>query len=140
MSTKETTVPLDAASVLKIVSGQKFDVRTASVETPAGTLSGGNQQKVLLARWMATAPRLLILDEPTRGIDVGARAEIEKLIAELGAQGMAVLLVSSELEEIVRVSASVVVLRDRAKVAELSGEQVEEGTILRAIARHDGEG
>jgi len=116
---------------------QALGIKVSGLEQPVGTLSGGNQQKVLLARWLATAPRLLILDEPTRGIDVGARAEIERLIAELGAEGMAVLLVSSELEEIVRVAGSVVVLRDRAKVAELFGEQVDVDTILRAIAKHD---
>jgi simple sugar transport system ATP-binding protein len=114
---------------------EALDIKTSGLEQPVGTLSGGNQQKVLLARWLATAPRLLILDEPTRGIDVGARAEIERLIGELGAEGMAVLMVSSELEEVVRVAASVVVLRDRVKVAELSRDQVEEGAILRAIAR-----
>ena len=82
-------------------------------------LSGGNQQKVLLARWLITEPRLLILDEPTRGIDVGAKAEIQKLVAELADDGMAVLFISAELEEVLRLSHRIAVLRDRRMVAEL---------------------
>ena len=82
-------------------------------------LSGGNQQKVLLARWLATAPRLLILDEPTRGIDVGAKAEIQKLVTELAQDGMSVVFISSELEEVLRLSQRLVVMRDREKVDEL---------------------
>ena len=97
-------------------------------------LSGGNQQKVLLARWLATQPRLLILDEPTRGIDVGAKAEILKLVQSLREQGMAILFISSELEEVVRDCQRVIVLRDRAKVGELSGEQITEENIMRTIA------
>ncbi len=113
-----------------------LDIKTPSVEQPMENLSGGNQQKVLLARWLATEPRLLILDEPTRGIDVGAKAEIEKLIASLRADGMAILFISSELEEVVRDSQRVVVLRDRAKVGELAGDQISEQAIMRIIARH----
>jgi monosaccharide-transporting ATPase len=77
-------------------------IKTADAETPIRNLSGGNQQKVLLARWLATQPELIILDEPTRGIDIGAKAEIEQLIPSLRADGLAVLLISSEIEEIVR--------------------------------------
>jgi simple sugar transport system ATP-binding protein len=97
-------------------------------------LSGGNQQKVLLARWLANKPRFLILDEPTRGIDVGAKAEIEKLIGSLRAEGMAILFICSELEEVVRTCERVVVLRDHAKVGELTGSQVQEDTIMHTIA------
>ena len=100
-------------------------------------LSGGNQQKVLLARWLALQPRLIILDEPTRGIDVGAKAEIEKLVASLREKGLAVLFISSELEEVVRVSQRVVVLRDRRKVGELGGADVNESSIMKLIARHE---
>jgi simple sugar transport system ATP-binding protein len=114
-------------------------IKTPSPERPVSELSGGNQQKVLLARWLAVQPRLIILDEPTRGIDVGAKAEIEKLIAQLSAQGMAVLFISSELEEVVRNSRRVIVLRDHRKVAELAGEEVREEAILRTIARRDDE-
>jgi len=114
-----------------------LDIKTPGVEQVVGNLSGGNQQKVLLARWLATEPRLLILDEPTRGIDVGAKAEIEKLIASLRSEGMGILFISSELEEVVRDSQRVVVLRDRAKVGELVGEQISEQAIMHMIARHD---
>ena len=114
-----------------------LDIKTPGIEQAVGNLSGGNQQKVLLARWLATEPRLLILDEPTRGIDVGAKAEIEKLIASLRSEGMAILFISSELEEVVRDSQRVVVLRDRAKIGELAGEQVSEQAIMHMIARHD---
>ena len=94
-------------------------IRPANPDALVRNLSGGNQQKVLLARWLATAPRVLVLDEPTRGIDVGAKAEIQRLVAELAADGMAVVFVSAELEEVLRLSHRVAVLRDRAKVGEL---------------------
>lgn len=110
-----------------------LNIRTPSAETPIRNLSGGNQQKVLLARWLAMQPRLIILDEPTRGIDVGAKAEIEKLITSLRENGMAVLFISSELEEVVRVSSRVVVLRDRKKIGELEGE-FDENRVLHLIA------
>ncbi|EWY40822.1 sugar ABC transporter ATP-binding protein [Skermanella stibiiresistens SB22] len=111
-----------------------LDIRPPDPERPIGLLSGGNQQKALLARWLATEPRLLILDEPTRGIDVGAHAEIIRLIRQLCADGMALLVVSSELEEIVAYADRVIVLRDRAHVACLEGDAVNEPTILAAIA------
>ena len=100
-------------------------------------LSGGNQQKVLLARWLATHPRLLILDEPTRGIDVGAKAEIEKLMHSLRDEGMAILFISSELEEVVRDSQRVIVLRDRIKAGELAGDEINQETIMHTIAGHE---
>ncbi|HUT35037.1 MAG TPA: sugar ABC transporter ATP-binding protein [Planctomycetota bacterium] len=103
-------------------------------EQPARTLSGGNQQKVILARWLAMSPRLLILDEPTRGIDVGAKAEVERLVEELSRDGMAVVFISSELEEVVRRSHRVAVLRDRRKVAELTGGEIDEQAIMHIIA------
>jgi simple sugar transport system ATP-binding protein len=97
-------------------------------------LSGGNQQKVLLARWLATAPRVLVLDEPTRGIDVGAHAEIIRLIRELCDDGLALLVISSELDEIVTYSDRVIVLRDRSHIDELEGEAIDVPNILAAIA------
>jgi len=97
-------------------------------------LSGGNQQKAILARWLLTEPRLLILDEPTRGIDVGAKFEIAKLMDSLRSEGMSILFISSELEEVVRSSRRVAVLRDRRKVAELTGEEISEERIMSAIA------
>ncbi|MEA3186719.1 MAG: galactofuranose transport system ATP-binding protein [Chthoniobacter sp.] len=109
-------------------------IKTPGPEQLIKNLSGGNQQKVLLGRWLATEPRLLILDEPTRGIDVGAKAEIEKLIASLRKDGLAILFISSELEEVVRDSQRVVILRDRKKVGELSGAQITEDAIMHTIA------
>ncbi|PSO18202.1 sugar ABC transporter ATP-binding protein [Bradyrhizobium sp. MOS003] len=111
-----------------------LDIRPPDPERPVGLLSGGNQQKVLLARWLATSPRLLVLDEPTRGIDVGAHAEIIRLIRDLCNDGLSLLVISSELDEIVTYSDRVVVLRDRAHVEELAGEAVDVGNILAAIA------
>jgi simple sugar transport system ATP-binding protein len=115
---------------------QLLGISTTGPEQPVMNLSGGNQQKVLLARWLVMQPRLLILDEPTRGIDVGAKAEIEKLIQSLRAKGMAILFISSELEEVVRDCQKVVVLRDRAKVGELAGDQITEEAIMHTIAGH----
>jgi monosaccharide-transporting ATPase len=111
-----------------------LDIRPPDPERPVGLLSGGNQQKVLLARWLATSPRLLVLDEPTRGIDVGAHAEIIRLIRELCDDGLALLVISSELDEIVTYSDRVVVLRDRTHVEELAGEAIDVTNILAAIA------
>lgn len=115
-----------------------LDIRPPDPERPIGLLSGGNQQKALLARWLATSPKLLVLDEPTRGIDVGAHAEIIRLVRELCEQGLALLVISSELDEIVTYSNRVIVLRDRAHVEELKGDAVEVSSILAAIAA-DGE-
>jgi simple sugar transport system ATP-binding protein len=111
-----------------------LDIRPPEPERPVGLLSGGNQQKVLLARWLATAPRLLVLDEPTRGIDVGAHAEIIRLIRDLCDKGLALLVISSELDEIVTYSDRVIVLRDRAHVEELQGDAIDVSNILSAIA------
>ncbi|MDQ0872825.1 monosaccharide-transporting ATPase [Paenibacillus sp. V4I3] len=97
-------------------------------------LSGGNQQKVLLARWLLTQPKLLILDEPTRGIDIGAKAEIQKLVLSLSEKGMSVLFISSELEEVLRVSDRIAVLRDRRKVKEMSGDEMSQKNVMQAIA------
>jgi simple sugar transport system ATP-binding protein len=111
-----------------------LNIKTPTPETPISNLSGGNQQKVLLARWLCMAPKLFILDEPTRGIDVGAKAEIEKLVNSLRERGMAVLFISSELEEVLRVSQRIVVLRDRKKIGELPGG-CNEHQIMDLIAR-----
>jgi simple sugar transport system ATP-binding protein len=109
-------------------------IRTPGAHTPVGNLSGGNQQKVLLARWLAVQPSVLILDEPTRGIDVGARAEIEALVEELRAKGAAVVFISAELDELVRTCGRLLVLRDRRVVGELVGDDVEESRVLGMIA------
>ncbi len=109
-------------------------IKTPSAESQALQLSGGNLQKVMLARWLATHPAVLILDEPTRGIDVGAKLEIMELILKLSRQGIGVVFISSEFEEVVRCSDRVAVLRDHAKVGELSGPDVDERSIVRTIA------
>lgn len=110
-----------------------LSIATPSADQPVKTLSGGNQQKVILARWLATNPQVLILDEPTRGIDVGTKAEIQRLVLLLAEEGKACVFISSELEEVLRTSHRIAVLRDREKVAEFSGE-VDENTIIHAIA------
>ncbi len=110
-----------------------LNIATPSADQPVKNLSGGNQQKVILARWLAINPQILILDEPTRGIDVGSKAEIQKLVLSLAEEGKACVFISSELEEVLRTSHRIVVLRERQKVAEFSGE-VDENTIIHAIA------
>jgi len=112
----------------------ELQIATPDAEKPIEQLSGGNQQKVILARWLATEPQLLLLDEPTRGVDIGAHAEILKLIKKLCSEGMSLLVTSSELEELVAFSDRVAVMRDRRKVAEIEGEDISENTIMRAIA------
>jgi simple sugar transport system ATP-binding protein len=109
-------------------------IATPDAEKPIKFLSGGNQQKVLLGRWLASEPRFLILDEPTRGIDVGAKFEILNLTSDLVRNGMAILFISSELEEVVRSCGRVLVLRDRRQVAELRGAEISEPAIMRTIA------
>jgi len=109
-------------------------IRTASIETPIGTLSGGNQQKVLLARWLATSPRLMILDEPTRGIDVRAKQEIMDYVTTLCQRGMSLLFISSELPEVLRCSDRMIVMRDRAACGEYRRGELDETTVLHAIA------
>ncbi|HEX7626161.1 MAG TPA: sugar ABC transporter ATP-binding protein [Gaiellaceae bacterium] len=112
-----------------------LDIRVANAEQPMRSLSGGNQQKVLLARWLLTQPKLLILDEPTRGIDVGAKTEIQRLVVSLCDDGMAVLFISAEIEEVLRLSHKVEVLRDRQLVAELANdEDVTLDTLVHTIA------
>jgi len=113
---------------------EALGIVTPDADKRISDLSGGNQQKALLARWLAADPRLLILDEPTRGIDVGAKGEIEALVAKLRDQGMAVLFISSEFEEVVRSSGRVVVMRDRERIGELVGDEVDEGRMLAMIA------
>ncbi|WP_437745655.1 sugar ABC transporter ATP-binding protein [Sorangium sp. So ce1504] len=111
-----------------------LSIKTPSPETPVKLLSGGNQQKVLLARWMAMQPRIMLLDEPTRGVDIGAKLEIEALVRSLSEKGVATVLISSELEEIARNCSRVVVLRDRKQQGELAGDSVTPSSIIQAIA------
>ncbi len=109
-------------------------VKVAHMDQPIRQLSGGNQQKVLLARWLCMQPALLILDEPTRGIDIGAKGEIQALINELAESGLGVLMISSELEEVVEGSSRVVVLRDGENVTELRGREISQQAIMHAMA------
>lgn len=128
--------PLPKAKVNELAEAyvKALDIRLASLDMPIRLLSGGNQQKALLARWLATNPAFLILDEPTRGIDVGAHAEIIALIEKLREDGMALLVASSELEELVAYSTRVIVLRDRRQVCELAGDDITTSNIVAAIA------
>ncbi|MBU3177467.1 sugar ABC transporter ATP-binding protein [Clostridium estertheticum] len=108
---------------------------TPSIEQRIDNLSGGNQQKVILARWLATNPQLLILDEPTRGIDVGAKSEVMKLVAKLASAGMTIIFISSELQEMVRCCDRIFVLRDRMIIRELIGDEIQEKNIMETIAQ-----
>jgi simple sugar transport system ATP-binding protein len=113
---------------------EQLGIKARDAEQPIGLLSGGNQQKVLLARWLAIEPRLLIMDEPTRGIDVAAKFEIMDRVRALCAKGLAILFISSEMSEVVRMSHKVAVLRDRRKVAEIAGESLTEDKVYQLIA------
>ena len=113
---------------------RRLGIRTPDAEKAIGLLSGGNQQKVLLARWLATEPRLLILDEPTRGIDIAAKLEIMDLIVAQCRKGLAILFISSEMGEVLRISDRIAVLRDRRKIAELDACDTDEQGVYRLIA------
>jgi galactofuranose transport system ATP-binding protein len=115
---------------------KRLRIKASSPEQKVGELSGGNQQKVLLARWLCLEPKVLLLDEPTRGIDVGAKAEVQALIDELAQEGLAVLLISSDLEELVEGSDRIVVLRGGSVAGELTGDQVGESPLLEVLADH----
>jgi len=114
-----------------------LQIKTASCETPIKSLSGGNQQKVILGRWLLTNPDYLILDEPTRGIDIGTKTEIQKLVLDLADQGMAVTFISSEVEEMLRTCSRMAVLRDGQKVGELEEDELSQSGIMKAIAGGD---
>ncbi len=109
-------------------------IKTASTDTPIKSLSGGNQQKVILARWLLTNPKYLILDEPTRGIDVGTKVEIQKLVLKLAEEGVSVTFISSEIEEMLRTCSRLIVMRDRKIVGELRGEDMTQAKIMHTIA------
>ena len=132
---------VDRAEQRKIVDRfiDRLGIKTAGPEQTIRELSGGNQQKVLLARWLCLNPSLLLLDEPTRGIDVGAKAEIQGLIDELADNGLGVLMISSELEEITEGADRVVVLREGRTVAEFDHAEVSQDTVMHAMAHGDDE-
>jgi len=112
----------------------RLDIKASSPDQPVGQLSGGNQQKVMLARWLCLNPKVLILDEPTQGIDVGAKAEVQQLISELASEGLGVVVINSEPDEIVEGSDRIVVLRDGAVAGTLSGDELNEQDLMRTIA------
>ncbi len=111
-----------------------LNIKTASKDTPVGSLSGGNQQKVILARWLLTHPDYLILDEPTRGIDVGTKLEIQKLVLKLSQEDMSVTFISSEIEEMLRTCSRLIVMRDRNIVGELTGSRLTQAEVMKTIA------
>ena len=111
-----------------------LDIKTASADTPIKSLSGGNQQKVILARWLLMHPEYLILDEPTRGIDVGTKVDIQKLVLKLASEGMSITFISSETDEMLRTCSRLVVMRDRKVVGELTGDQLTQSGIMQTIA------
>ena len=111
-----------------------LEIKTASADTPIKSLSGGNQQKVILARWLLTHPEYLILDEPTRGIDIGTKIEIQKLVLKLAAEGMSVTFISSETDEMLHTCSRLIVMRDRKMVGELSGDDLNQVKIMETIA------
>ena len=111
-----------------------LDIKTASSDTPIGQLSGGNQQKVILARWLLTNPDFLILDEPTRGIDIGTKIEIQKLALKLASEGKSVTFISSEIDEMLRTCSRLIVMRDRKVVGELTGDDLTRNKVMATIA------
>jgi ABC-type sugar transport system ATPase subunit len=113
---------------------KRLRIKASSPDQKVGELSGGNQQKVLLARWLCLNPKVLLLDEPTRGIDVGAKAEVQAVINELAKEGLGVVLISSELEEVIEGSDRVVVLKEGRVVGELRGDEVTESALMESLA------
>ncbi len=112
----------------------RLDLRAASLDQDVGLLSGGNQQKVVIAKWLATQPRVIILDEPTKGIDIGSKAAVHAYMAELAAEGLAVIMVSSEIPEVLGMSDRVIVMREGRIVAEVTGEEMTPERLVRAAA------
>ncbi len=119
---------------------RRLGIKASSPDQPVRELSGGNQQKVLLARWLCMNPKVLILDEPTRGIDVGAKAEIQKLVDDLALEGLGVILISSELDEMTEGSDRVVALREGTMVGLLSGDEITEGNLMELLAHGEDSG
>ncbi|NEX46318.1 sugar ABC transporter ATP-binding protein [Pseudotabrizicola algicola] len=113
---------------------QRLDLRAASLDQDVGLLSGGNQQKVVIAKWLATKPRVIILDEPTKGIDIGSKAAVHEFMAELAAEGLAVMMVSSEIPEVLGMSDRVIVMREGRIVDEVTGERMTPEVLVRAAA------
>jgi rhamnose transport system ATP-binding protein len=113
---------------------RRLDLRAAALDQDVGELSGGNQQKVVIAKWLATTPRVIILDEPTKGIDIGSKAAVHAFMAELAAQGLAIVMVSSEIPEILGLSDRVIVMREGRMVADCAREGLTPEALVRAAA------
>ncbi len=116
---------------------KRLKIKTPSTDTPIKSLSGGNQQKVILARWLLTHPEYLILDEPTRGIDVGTKVEIQELVLKLAEEGVSVTFISSEIEEMLRTCSRLIVMKDREIIGELCGDKVTQGDVMHMITKGD---
>lgn len=116
---------------------KRLQIKTPSTDTPIKSLSGGNQQKVILARWLLTHPEYLILDEPTRGIDVGTKVEIQELVLKLAEEGVSVTFISSEIEEMIRTCSRLIVMKDREMIGELRGDQVTQSEVMHMITKGD---
>jgi ABC-type sugar transport system ATPase subunit len=129
---------MSEAAEVELADGyiRELRIATPSCRQLVGNLSGGNQQKVLLAKWLAPKPDLLIVDEPTRGVDVGARAEIYRILRDLKSRGLALLLVSSDLPEVLTLADRIIVMADGRTVGELDGASADEETVLRLATRH----
>ena len=115
---------------------KKLNIKTPNMNKKIRELSGGNQQKALLARWLATNPRLMIMDEPTRGIDVGAKGEIEKIIKELVESGISIIMIAAEINELIRSCSRIFVMRDGVRIGELGGDEISEEMIIHTIAEN----
>jgi ribose transport system ATP-binding protein/rhamnose transport system ATP-binding protein len=126
----------DAMAKLASRYVRELQIATPGIHQSVGNLSGGNQQKVLLAKWLAPEPDLLIVDEPTRGVDVGARAEIYRLLRDLKRRNMALLVVSSDLSEVLTLADRIIVMADGRSVGELAGATASEEDVLRLATRH----
>ena len=113
---------------------ERLDLRAVSLDQDVGNLSGGNQQKVVIAKWLATQPQVIILDEPTKGIDIGSKAAVHEFMVELAAQGLSVIMVSSEIPEVIGMSDRVIVMREGRIAAELSGDDLRPETLVRHAA------
>ena len=132
-------IPISKQNEIADEFRKMLSIKTASRETLLSQLSGGNQQKVILARWLATNPDFLILDEPTRGIDIGTKTEIQKLVLKFAEDGMSVVFISSEIDEMLRTCSRLIIMRDGEKVGELNSKEVEltQETVMNAIAGGD---
>ena len=131
--------PFSKAETMKFAEEyiKLLEIKTASTETPIKSLSGGNQQKVILGRWLLTHPEYLILDEPTRGIDIGTKIEIQKLVLKLALEGMSVTFISSETDEMLRTCSRLVVMRDRKMVGEITQDELSQTKVMETIAGGD---